>query len=149
VILAAQLSNKTIVSRKVLEELGAARLKESHALFDLKHYAASIYLGGQSVECYLKAAICKTLGWTELRATFRSHDLETLLVHSGLENRMKQSPEVLENFKKITELWIMDGNAAIRYQAPSRFARKDAEVFLRRIRHRGKGVASWLKRQIS
>ncbi len=144
----ATLSKKPLIKRQVLEELAAVRLNEAKKLLSAGCYAGAIYLGGYAVECYLKVAICAALDWDELRTTFQTHNLEELLVHSGLERKMQSSPPVRDSFTKIRGLWTMEGNQAIRYRNPSEFKEDDALDFLRWVENSEYGVVSWVKQQI-
>ena len=58
-----------------------------------RKYDGAAYLCGYVAELALKARICKTLGWTEYRTaekfrSFRTHDLGTLLLLSGVEAKI-------------------------------------------------------------
>ncbi|MCK4659683.1 MAG: HEPN domain-containing protein [Phycisphaerae bacterium] len=150
----ATLSSKPLISRCVLEELGATRLKEANALLQAGHYAGAIYLAGYAVECYLKVAICAALDWDELHGTFKSHDLDVLLLHSGLKKEMEapEAAQVKRSFRKITEVWILEGKDGgrdsgknIRYQHPSGLSEDDARSFLKWVNDPSVGVVPWVK----
>lgn|GEM_PF-5788650 len=107
-MMAPQLSTKPIVLREVLAELVSARLSEAKVLVGAGHPAAAIYLAGYAVECCLKVAICKTLGWDALRGTFRTHDLESLMLHSGFDAASQESAdrgEFCENRSNVGDGW--------------------------------------------
>jgi len=144
----AKLSKKPLVDRSILETLGETRLKEAEVLRDAGHYCGAIYLGGYAVECYLKVAICKAMDWDELRETFMSHDLKTLLVHSGLERKIRDVPGVQRSFKQISEVWVMETRKAIRYQDTATFKFEDARKFLNGVADEKVGVVPWVKSQI-
>lgn len=143
----ATLYTTTVVSRQVLMELGAARLKEAKVLANANCYAAAIYLGGYAVECYLKAAICKTLDCDGLPATYMSHNLDALLLHAGLKRKMEVVPQVETSFKEIRGLWVMEGAAAVRYRSPDAFKASDTKKFFKWVSGRN-GVVPWLQRQV-
>ena len=143
----AQLSAKTSIDKHLLIELAESRLNESRAL-QKQFAAASIYLGGYAVECYLKAAICKTLDLDELPNTFKSHDLEVLLMHSGLRRRLFRVQAVQDSFGKIVGEWNLEGaDDSIRYRSPSAYLPPDAEAFHGLLIDETRGVIPWLKKQ--
>ena len=144
----AKLSKSPVIERKPLETLATSRLKESQALRKARCYAGAVYLQGCAVECYLKAVICKTLDSDNLPATFMTHDLDLLLLHSGLARRIRSVPRVHESFGKILKVWTMEGKNAIRYRSPQDFKENDARDFSRWVSHRSEGVVPWLKKQI-
>ncbi|MFQ5492080.1 MAG: hypothetical protein ACE5GE_15290 [Phycisphaerae bacterium] len=145
----AQLSRKTIIERRVLDRLVQTRLRESRVLLKGRCYGGAVYMAGYAVECCLKVAICTALDWSHLRATFMSHDLELLLMHTGLEQRLTRETEVRNSFAKIQGIWTMTGEKAIRYRSPGDFKAADARSFLRWVSHRDIGVVPWLRKRIS
>lgn len=87
-----------MITVKNLKEIAKARLKDAEILYDNKRYDASAYLCGYSVELALKAKICNTLKWTgfpessrefQNRQSLKTHDLDTLLMFSGIEDKIK------------------------------------------------------------
>lgn len=144
-----QLSTRLIIPRDVLVEVADARLREADVLCKSGHYGAAIYLAGYAVECYLKAAICVTLGWDELRGTFKTHDLESLMLHSGFDSKLREDSRVVESFAKIRESWVLDGDDSIRYRRPSDFSEKSARLFLHYVSDPETGVIPWLQKAIS
>lgn len=147
--MAPQLSKKTIIERETLREVAEARLKEAEMLFEAKHYAGTIYLAGYAVECYLKVAICVTLGWNELLSTFKVHDLEGLLLYSGFENQLRSNAVVADNFAKIVTIWKVDENDSVRYRRPTDFDEPIAKQFLQYISDPKAGVVTWLRKMTS
>ena len=144
----AELSTSTVIGRRVLENLGATRLKEANTLLEAGHYSGAIYLAGYAVECYLKVAICAALDWEGLRRTFMTHDLEILLVHSGLQRKIQNVPRVHDSFASLQGMWTMQANNAVRYRNPSDFKEVDARDFLQWIEDSDCGVVPWLRKQI-
>lgn len=144
-----QLSTHPIIPRETLLEVAEARLSEADVLLEAGHYATAIYLAGYGVECYLKAAICKTLAWEELRGTFKTHDLESLMLHSGFDLKLRSDPKLVESFAKIVETWDMQRGDSIRYRRPCDFDRETAELFMLFVTDPIKGVVPWLRRMIS
>jgi hypothetical protein len=145
----ATLDPKIVVDKDVLERLVDSRLQEAKALSERGCFAGCVYLAGIAVECCLKAAICQTLDCDGLPATFKSHDLDALLLHSGLKRRMKrEAPDVHDSFVKIQGFWTMKGKESIRYIDPGNYGSDDAEAFLSWVTDATRGVVPWLKRQI-
>lgn len=109
-----QLTTSEIIGRDTLSALAEERLREAETLLVAGHYGGAIYLSGYALECYLKLAICITLRWDQLRGTFKTHDLETLLLHSGFDRELRTSPEVWPSFTKILDTWIVEAREAAR-----------------------------------
>ena len=87
-----------MLTRRELQKISRARLKDAEALFQTRRYDGSIYLCGYAVEIGLKNRICKTLGWSGYPSTkgefqnfqsFKTHNLDVLLSLSGMEARIK------------------------------------------------------------
>ncbi len=144
--MSARLSKTEIVSREVLERLVEVRFHEAKVLCEKRFFAGAVYLAGYAVECELKVAICVRLDLDMLPATFRSHDLELLLLHSGLQNKLKMREEVAESFKKICGMW--NGKMDLRYEDPNKIGENDAHLFLEWVGHSTKGVLPWLREMI-
>lgn len=141
-----QLSKTRVIRRDTLVEIADARLREAEVLLKAGHFASAIYLAGYSVECYLKMAICVTLGWDELLGTFKTHDLEGLLAHSGFDSELRKDPQVKANFMKIVGVWVPD---SIRYGRPSDLDEKAASLFMKYVADAKTGVVPWLRKAIS
>jgi len=146
--LLATLSKKSVVKRGVLEKLGRSRLQEARSLLENKHYSASVYLAGYAVECFLKAAICKAIDSEKMPATFMSHDLDALLLYTGLKRSMQNEKKVYDNFLKIQGIWKIEGTPSLRYKDPSIYKERDAQSFLDLIDGDSHVVFTWLKKQI-
>jgi hypothetical protein len=152
----AKLSTKTSVPKDTLLALADSRLSESEVLKNGGLWAASIYLGGYAVECYLKVAICETLDLDGLPKPFETHELEPLLMYSGLQRRLKSEAEVHDSFGKIASTWPdwQAGTARpsagelVRYVLPSLVQEHDAESFDEWLNDPEKGVIPWLKKQV-
>ena len=82
------------LNRKELRLLSRERLKDAKALRTQRRYHGAIYMAGYAVEIALKERICKTLQWKDF-ASFPSspnlkiHNLDTLLIFSGVERHVK------------------------------------------------------------
>ncbi|MEO6050998.1 MAG: hypothetical protein ABIP78_06665 [Pyrinomonadaceae bacterium] len=87
-----------MIDKATLRKIARERLKDAQALFNAGRYDGAIYLGGYVVELGIKWRICKTLNWLEFPQTrvefqgkqsFKTHNLDRLLVFSGVENKVK------------------------------------------------------------
>lgn len=146
-----QLTKSEIISRNTLEALAEERLREAQTLLIAGHYCGAIYLAGYSVECHLKSAICITLRWEQLRGTFKTHDLETLLLHSGFDRELRTCREVWPSFTKIHDTWIVEareGRESIRYRDPTSLQKYDAESFISWVIDPEIGVVPWFRKRI-
>jgi HEPN domain-containing protein len=139
--MAVSLQNKTIIPATDLLDVGVHRLAEAKILLRESQFAGAVYLAGYGVECYLKAVICKTLDLAGLPRVFMTHDLDILLFHSGLHNRLQSDNAMADRFKRIVGQWNVErreekqGNKtilreSIRYRRPRDFSKSTAEEFL-------------------
>lgn len=147
---AQNLPKEGMISDSVLRKLANTRMREAEHLQSGGHFAGAVYLAGYAVECLLKAAICQVLGWSELRSTFAVHDLEGLLLHSGLQRKIEEpaNEAVFRNFKRISEVWIVVGKQSIRYTDPDSITAQGAEAFLDQVKNPETGVVTWLRTQL-
>jgi len=88
-----------MLSRRELEQIARARLKDAEVLLGAKRYDGASYLCGYAVEVALKAKICETLKWKgfpsirkefENYQSFKTHSLDVLLALSGVEEKIKK-----------------------------------------------------------
>ena len=141
--------SEPIIDRDLLRRLAETRLREARALAHEGHHQGAIYLAGYAVECWLKAVICHTLDWEGLHETFRTHDLKSLLLHSGLFRRIVSEPRVHSSFNKIVGMWPRDGGVELRYRDPQSYSEEQANVFLHWVDGKTEGVVPWLSEQVS
>ena len=146
--MAAQLSSARIIRRATLLSLVDCRIREAGALRIAGLHAGCVYLAGYAVECQLKFTICWTLGWDELRATFKTHDLELLLMHSGVDARMRGNAKIVESFAKICEIWKPD-TGALRYDDPAKYEESTSSLFMQCALDPEVGVITWLRKMTS
>ena len=86
-----------MIAPATLRAIAAARLQDAQALVADQRFDGAAYICGYAVELSLKAQICDTLGWEgypeekEFRnlQSFKTHDLEVLLLLSGREKEIK------------------------------------------------------------
>ena len=60
-----------MLTRKELQKIARARLKDAQILFQNRRYEGAAYLCGYAIELWLKARICRTLGWEGFPSTNR------------------------------------------------------------------------------
>lgn len=108
-----------------IKKLASERFKDAECLQTNQRFEAAYYLAGYAVELLLKARVCKTLGIEDffdfdnplkkkikndgnLYRPFRVHDLEQLLVLSGIYTEFENKIASDNNFKaawSIIEKW--------------------------------------------
>ncbi len=144
------ISSKSTIKRESLERLAEERLSDFDALCKEKRFPAAIYLGVYSVECLLKAHICKALDLDELPETYKSHHLLTLLLHSGLNRRIRTETGVFNNLRKLDGMWNpADEDRNIRYiDDPIRYGETQAESVRGWMLDSKTGVITWLRSQL-
>ncbi|MBX6311558.1 MAG: hypothetical protein IRY99_01340 [Isosphaeraceae bacterium] len=64
------------------------RLEEANKLFGLDYYGAAMAQAFYALEIYLKVRICKHLDLSDLPTACQIHDLNELIVLSGLKTRL-------------------------------------------------------------
>jgi HEPN domain-containing protein len=81
-------------NRITVKQIAEKRLEEAIILFQNNLFDGACYLAGYSVELSLKVMISKTLDIddlfvrrTEILKPFKTHDLDVLMIYSGLETR--------------------------------------------------------------
>lgn len=123
-----------MLDRAELLRIARARLRDASALLKAKRYDGSTYLCGYAIECALKARIVATLRWQgfpdskkefERFASFRTHNLDTLLSLSGREQRIKN--------KHLTE-WsgVAQWDPEVRYKPIGSVTSVDASLMIQR-----------------
>lgn len=83
-----------------LKRIAKERLVDAEILFNAGRFDGATYLCGYVIEIVLKLRICKTLKWEgfpdsrkefEKYSSFKTHDFDSLLHLSGVEDKVKQS----------------------------------------------------------
>jgi len=91
-----------VITLEELEQLFQDRLEDVQVLYETERFEWTVYTCGYAVELALKKKICETLRWKGYPSTnkefeqlkcFKTHDLETLLHLSGVEDRIKEGIE--------------------------------------------------------
>lgn len=135
-----------------LEKAWPERLEDSKILHEAGRYSSSIVLGFYALEILLKACVCRRLELQELHGKFQVHDLDFLLILTGLKKRLYDDPRILERWAKIRR--YQDRINRLRYgQETAR--KKDSEAFHRSLQAVASdgwksstyGVIPWITRQ--
>jgi hypothetical protein len=133
-----------------LETLDAAwndRLREATVLRLASCYAASIVFGVYAIEIYLKCRICRKLGLRLLPKAFEIHDLESLLLLSGLSSKIqaKAAVQVQKNWSQVVQ--VSERINEMRYSPGERWTEGDAAEFFAQILESPHAVLPWLEKQ--
>jgi hypothetical protein len=132
-----------------LDHAARERAADAEALLAAGRYASSIASGLYSLEIELKVVICRRMDLPSLPKAFQTHDLEDLMVLTGLSNRIPRvkRPRLLKmHWDEVTDLPGLD---RLRYDHDPGWD----EVLAKRVHHilfdpRG-GVIPWLRKQAS
>jgi hypothetical protein len=133
-----------------LADLDAAwndRLLDAQAMRVSGRTAASIMFGVYSLEIYLKARICRKLALTQLPKAFEIHDLDGLLMLSGLfqKTQAKSARGMKANWTFIVR--TSERLNEMRYSPDDRWTSSDAATFFEQLTGEPDGVLTWLRRQ--
>lgn len=136
--------------REQLEFALRERLADARALHDSGRAVASIMMGVYCLEIALKVQICRRLDLDALPRPFQTHDLEDLLVLSGLSRVMKQpgSEHIDLRFRQILGDY---GNLdKLRYGQGAEYDQNQSGELLERLGDPNpevEGLLGWLSRQ--
>lgn len=129
-----------------LHVAAADRLLDAEALLAAGRYAAAIAMGVYSLEIYLKVRICQTLKLPALPKLFEIHDLDGLLVMTGLQaSRNAASQAVRDNWDDIMDMADLIND--LRYRPAANWIQADAQAFLQKFRDPPDGVLPWILAQ--
>lgn len=124
------------------------RLDDAAALDAGDRHGAAIAARLYALEIYLKVRICRRLRVPHPLKKLEIHDLEALLVFSGLSPAMLAQPEtsvVLQHWDKIIDLSGRLND--LRYFPASRWTQQQSSQFAHWLEHPSEGVLPWLKTQ--
>lgn len=143
-------------SSQEIRDLANRRLEEAKVLIDKSFFEGAIYLAGYSVELSLKAKICDLLDIPDLFnfgnngikseyvKSYRSHDLERLVLFSGLRNKLQVSKsediDIFKNWSVVCE-WSEDK----RYCKCGVNTISEAERLINAITDESKGIKTWIE----
>ncbi len=123
------------------------RLADAKALNAANRPATAIATAIYAIEIQLKVLICHRLDLPALPKAFEIHDIDALLVLSGLSQRLydPSAARVKVNWEEIRGLAANLNN--LRYAPDRRWTPQQAATFLFRLEDPSDGVLSWLLRQ--
>ncbi len=141
---------------KEIIELAGLRIDEAQILLNNKKSNGAFYLLGYSIELYLKYRICKMLNIDDLfdencslkkhfegRNPFFSHDLNTLLVFSGLKHKLDAEKATNKIISKTISLMIGLWSEKSRYDIKEP-ALKDVQEMIDLLKD-PKGLLKWIE----
>ncbi len=139
------------MTRKELQEIALTRLKEAKTLYDNGLYDGAVYLCGYVVEDALKARICKHLHMKEyvetsdMRGVFFSHNFDSLLLLSGLKNRISLANSKRTNLFKNWSL-LTTWKPERRYHPAGTYGREYTESLIKALEDSHEGFLVWIKK---
>ena len=99
-----------MADHKDLQTISKIRLKTVELLMKGRDWDAAAYMMGYSLECTLKAVICKTLHLTgypnskdKISQFFRTHEFDVLLTLSGMEDLFGYNGVGFSNWSGFTQ----------------------------------------------
>jgi len=138
-----------------IKDIADSRIQEATLLHNNGFYDASIYLAGYSIELILKAKICQILDIPDffhqnsginrgLSRGFKTHDLEDLIVLSGLKNKFQLAKG---NNRNLMTNWsiICEWSENKRYCACGTCNVQESLNFLQAITDSTNGIKSWIE----
>jgi len=103
-------------------------------------------MGIYSLEMHLKVLIFKRLNLSALPKPFEIHELESLLVLSGLQAARDQASQSLQfNWEEIADQSLQVNE--MRYLSPTNWNQGDAQGFFQQLRDTPDRVLPWLLAQ--
>jgi HEPN domain-containing protein len=134
-----------------LEQASKDRLEDSEQLLKAGRYAAAIMHGLYALEIALKVLICRRLDVSNLPRVFETHNLEALMLHAGLAEKIRKVKRPRDVTQDWYDLRVLAADLErLRYTPdPARWNRLAAERLLRHLRDPPHGVLLWLRRQAS
>lgn len=133
------------MNRTDFQRLTEERLLDAQALLAADRFSGAYYLAGYSVECALKACICKLTVADEFppkdAAQNYTHDLTALLKRADLERALKDRSKKDAIFSRnwgSAKDWREDARYLI-------YPRGEAESLIEAVSNSEHGVIAWLK----
>jgi len=144
-----------------IKKLAWLRLEEAMILYKNGKCDGSFYLAGYSVELMLKAKICERLGIpnlfdetdantnqihgiSDIRKTFKTHNLFTLLIYSGLKVKFDADKAKNKNLLKSNSLLFSNWNENARYKPCGHMKDKDVESLINLLADQN-GILKWIE----
>jgi hypothetical protein len=122
------------------------RLEDAERLLAAGRFASAIAMGIYSLEIHLKVRICQKLNLRALPRPFEIHELEGLLVLSGLRAAYDSAPAAVQkNWEDVARQAI--GINELRYLPNVNWTEAGSLTFLQQLRDPPDGVLPWLLAQ--
>jgi hypothetical protein len=135
------------LTRLDFQELAEARLREARQLLIVDEYSGAYYLAGYTVECALKACICRQYpGDTfpskgRARGNIYIHDLD-LLIHEAELTAAHRAVGAIDTAFANNWSVVLRWSEQTRYD---RFQRQDALDLIDAVSNGTNGVLQWLR----
>jgi hypothetical protein len=126
-----------------LEVAWMDRLEDAKALRRSRRYSMPMVFGYYALEILLKVRICKHLRLAKLPKALEFHDLDALLIMSGLQGELNGASSVKSNWDDLKRL--VGKVDELRYGPATVKAKKDADAFHYKLWESDDGVIPWLK----
>jgi hypothetical protein len=132
-----------------LELACQARLDDADALLTSGRFATSISMALYALEICLKCRACRRLDLGHLPKAFEIHDLDSLLVLSGLSRKLNKQSSRPSRVKRNWDALVTMSSRLneLRYGDASKWDRQAAGSILNMIRDPKDGVLTWLQKQ--
>lgn len=146
-----------------IKTLAYQRIDEAKVLLDSGYSDGAFYLAGYAVELMLKWRICKLFGIenlfsasqesssaigngvSELRKTFKTHDLLALLLYSGLKTKFDAEKSGNLTLLKVHSLVMTQWKESIRYMHCGHTETSDVESVLILLSDHQNGFLKWIE----
>ena len=135
-----------MATRNDLKKIALTRLKEAKLLHANGHYDGAAYLCGYVLETALKARICKNLHVTEYpekTTGFKVHDFSSLLILSGLSDKINATYQPLFTNWNLLTAWEPDQ----RYQPIGTATKQFSEDLIQALENIPDGLLVFLKKR--
>ena len=125
--------------------------KSAESLFNAEQFDVAYYLAGYSVECLLKAIICKRLGPNEyppsnVNSTHYTHSVEQLTKTAGIEKDLEFEKGKSSELKK-SYMVLKDWDPKILRYDSSSLGKEKAKNYVDEIKNE-KGFIVWLNKYL-
>lgn len=151
-------------SAEEIKKLAYLRLSEAEILCANAKYDGAFYLAGYSVELMLKAKICehfridnlfnreecKIQGISDLRKVVETHDINLLLILSGLESKFRTAQKTNEKLKESYRFFTAstgnktDWSEQVRYLPINSKTEEDVKEFISLLND-DEGLLKWIE----
>jgi hypothetical protein len=151
-------------SSQEIKNLAYLRLSEAGILCDAGKYDGAFYLAGYSIELMLKAKICEHFridnlfnkqecsiqGISDLRKIVETHDINLLLIFSGLEEKIRRAKKGNIKLRKTYRFFTAstgdktDWNEQVRYLPINSKTEDNVKEFIDLLRDE-EGLLKWIE----